>query len=56
MKSLKEMEMILVRKGYTEAVRPVKATPKDWEGFVRRWETALEEATDIRAPEAFYIV
>jgi hypothetical protein len=36
MKPLKEIEMTLVRKGYTEAVRPVKATPKNWKEFVRR--------------------
>jgi hypothetical protein len=36
MKPSKKIEIILVRKGYTEAVRPVKATPKNWKGFVRR--------------------
>ena len=31
-----EVAMEIARKIYTDAVRPLKTGPRDWEGFVRR--------------------
>jgi hypothetical protein len=53
---LEEVTMEIARKIYTDAVRPLKTGPRDWEGFVRRWETVLEEVLEAEAPKANYIV
>ena len=48
--------MEIIKKIYTDAVRPLKTGPRDQEGFIKKWEIVLEEVLKAKAPEVNYIV
>ena len=56
LKPSKEVIIEITRKIYTDAIRPLKTSPRDQEGFIKRWETVLEKVLEVKAPKANYTV
>ena len=48
--------MEIIKKIYTDAVRPLKTGPRDQKGFIKKWETVLEKILKAEAPKANYTV